>query len=632
VSYEFDGASRHIFATLVVRLTHHQHFTESMFWRDAARYSTEDGGQFIVVLDEVAPSRGRLSVYFEDAPQRDEQITFLRYVHGHLIHKAVPESVVAHRENHCPDCGHRWDETVVENRLRLGKSDIICPNCETRSPLVELLLNDSDPGVEQAKQDVRLIDADAQVARSRQMAVTAIRGKEQFGEYDIFLSYNSHDRDAVLLVAEMLKGVGIRPWLDVWDLIPGKPWQSQLEEAIDKVNSAAVCVGGLEMGPWQDHEVAAFIRKFVKRESPVMPVILPGAGPTPELPAFLESFMWVDLRELRADNPRPLANLVAGILGRRPNEMRHDSLADQVSAILAPQGSAGVPESVEGTLTAPKTLPSIVLPVNRPELSPDELSAVVQQTAQLLGISSRDVRLVRTEEGSVRVVLQLDDMIAVSQLFSMAQKGDPDLIKFFDRCQISIDQFQEANSAVPPQLAERLKEENARQPDELDQKIGKITPNSQLREWSGDAAIATLAIVFTDIVDSTKLCFDLGDTTWDGYRQLHFAQVKQLIAKCYVCFIKNTGDGVLAAFHNADDEVMFAQCLARNTGHAVVRVRVGVHIGQVSIDADDAFGIHVNLAARVMSHLKSDGGMISNQVKTDLDTRRSPLLANLEWE
>lgn len=43
-----------------------------------------------------------------------------------------------------------------------------------------------------------------------------------------------------------------------------------------------------------------------------------------------------------------------------------------------------------------------------------------------------------------------------------------------------------------PQGAWRRKEDKARQPDELDLKIGKIKPVRQLREWSGCEAIATL--------------------------------------------------------------------------------------------------------------------------------------------
>lgn len=623
VSYEFEGASRAIFATLVVRLTHHRHFAERDFWRDAACYATVDGGQFIVVLKELSPSRSRLSVFFDNNPPREEQIAFLRYVKSHLIAKALPNSVIEQQESRCPACSHTWDEAVVQNRLRLGKTDIICPNCEVRSPLLNLLLNDND--FKKSGQDFRMIDVDADAARKRQMAVTAIRGREQLGEYDVFLSYNSADRAVVVMVAEMLKSLGIRPWLDVWDLIPGQPWQTQLEQAIDKVKSAVVCVGASGMGPWQDHEMAAFIRKFVKRRSPVMPVVLPGLIKIPELPTFLDGFMWIDLRELKNDNPRPLANLVAGVLGRRPREMRHDALADQVTAILRPSSKSSSSE-------VPSDFPQIVLPVNRPELSSDELDAVILQTAQLLGISSQSVRLVRTEPGSVRIVLELKDMIAVSELFSMAHKGDPTLVKFFDRCQIRMDDFQSANETVPPALAELRREEQARQPDELDQKVGKILPPEGLKSWSGGATVATFALVFTDIVDSTKLCAGFGDAAWDGYRQLHFAQTQQFIAKSSGCFIKNTGDGVLAAFHNADDAVTFAGNIVHKTGHAVVRVRAGVHIGQVKIDGDDTFGFHVNLTARVMNYLKYDGVIISDSVKIDLENRRSPSLATLVWE
>ncbi len=626
VIYEFEGASRSIFATLVVRLTHHQHFSERDFWKDAACYANAEGRQFIVVLKELSPSRSQLSVFFDNNPSREEQIAFLRYIAAHLHAKAVPGSVVAHRENRCPACSHPWDEAVVRNRLRLGKGDIICPNCEVRSPLLDLLLDDGDPGSEQARQEVSLIDADADAARKRQMAVSIIRSKEELGEYDVFLSYNSRDRTAVVRVGEMLQRVGIRPWLDVWDLVPGQPWQTQLEQAINKVKSAAVFVGATGMGPWQDHEMAAFIRKFVKRKSPVMPVVLPGLLTTvPELPTFLEGFMWVDLRELSDKNPRPLAHLVAGILGRRPVEMRYDSLAEQVAAILRP--AQGI--SCQTELTT--KLPEIILPVNRPGLSQDELDAVVQQTARLLGIPSRCVRLVRTEPGSVRVVLELDDLIAVSELFAMAHKGDPDLIKFFDRCQINIETFQFENQAVQPRLTELRRQEKARQPDELDQRVGNVSPEG-LKEWLGGAKVATLAVVFTDIVDSTKLCYDLGDAAWDGIRQLHFAKVQQLIAKSSGYFNKNTGDGVLVTFHNADDAVTFACDAVNNTGHAVVRLRAGVHIGQVTIDSGDTFGHHVNLAARVTSFLKNDGVIISAPVKSDLDGRRTETLAKLAWK
>ena len=62
-------------------------------------------------------------------------------------------------------------------------------------------------------------------------------------------------------------------------------------------------------------------------------------------------------------------------------------------------------------------------------------------------------------------------------------------------------------------------------------------------------------------------------------RQLHFAHIQQLIATSSGCFIKNTGDGVLAAFPNAEDAVHFATSLFHHTGHALIRVRCDAALG-----------------------------------------------------
>jgi class 3 adenylate cyclase len=117
----------------------------------------------------------------------------------------------------------------------------------------------------------------------------------------------------------------------------------------------------------------------------------------------------------------------------------------------------------------------------------------------------------------------------------------------------------------------------------------------------------TVAVVFTDIVDSTKLCNDLGDAVWDGIRQQHFAQAVRLVHQKQGILIKNTGDGILALFHDATKAVGFALALHHDTGHAVIRIRAGVHVGQVNIDDGDAFGRHMNLTARVMNYAKASG-------------------------
>ena len=88
-------------------------------------------------------------------------------------------------------------------------------------------------------------------------------------------------------IGKRLKGRDIHPWLDEWELPPGRPWQPLLEEQIGQIRSAAVFVGENGIGPWQDMELNAFLRQFVSKSCPVIPVILPECEETPELPIFL---------------------------------------------------------------------------------------------------------------------------------------------------------------------------------------------------------------------------------------------------------------------------------------------------------------------------------------------------------
>ena len=115
-------------------------------------------------------------------------------------------------------------------------------------------------------------------------------------------------------IGEQLKERGILPWLDEWELRPGLPWQRALESQIGQIKSAAVFIGVNDIGPWQEMEQDAFIRQFIKRECPVIPVVLPDCDKTPELPILLEGMQWVDFRK---GDPDPLEQLIWGITGRK---------------------------------------------------------------------------------------------------------------------------------------------------------------------------------------------------------------------------------------------------------------------------------------------------------------------------
>ncbi|AFY70586.1 Sulphatase-modifying factor protein [Thalassoporum mexicanum PCC 7367] len=134
------------------------------------------------------------------------------------------------------------------------------------------------------------------------------------GRFDVFLCHNSADKPEVIEIAELLKAQGLKPWLDEWELRPGFSWQDILEEQINEIDAAAVFIGENGLGPWQEMELRAYLRKFVENRCPVIPVIMETATTKPELPTFLEGNTWVDFRR---EDPHPIGQLYWGITGKK---------------------------------------------------------------------------------------------------------------------------------------------------------------------------------------------------------------------------------------------------------------------------------------------------------------------------
>ncbi|MEG3440421.1 toll/interleukin-1 receptor domain-containing protein, partial [Pannus brasiliensis CCIBt3594] len=134
-------------------------------------------------------------------------------------------------------------------------------------------------------------------------------------QFHVFLCHNSKDKPEVKEIALELRSLGLKPWLDEWELRPGLSWQELLEEQIEYIHSAAVFIGSSGIGPWQNRELRAFLNEFVGRGCPVIPVLLATAPQQPQLPIFLRAMTWVDFR--RAD-PDPMGRLIWGITGEKP--------------------------------------------------------------------------------------------------------------------------------------------------------------------------------------------------------------------------------------------------------------------------------------------------------------------------
>jgi hypothetical protein len=102
--------------------------------------------------------------------------------------------------------------------------------------------------------------------------------------FDVFLRHNNQDKPEIREISQKLASKNIRPWLDEEQIRPGTSWQTALGQQIESIRSTAVFVGENGVGPWQNQEIQALLSQFVKRECPVIPVVLPSANTTPDLP------------------------------------------------------------------------------------------------------------------------------------------------------------------------------------------------------------------------------------------------------------------------------------------------------------------------------------------------------------
>ncbi len=141
--------------------------------------------------------------------------------------------------------------------------------------------------------------------------------------FDVFLSHNSKDKPAVeALAIRLTDEAKLQVWLDKWNLIPGEPWQDEIERALDQAHTCAVFLGPHEFGGWHHEEMRAALDQRIAdrtRKFRVIPVLLPGAvmPDRSKLPAFLSRLTWVDFRQ-GLDNAEAFRRLVAGIRGIAP--------------------------------------------------------------------------------------------------------------------------------------------------------------------------------------------------------------------------------------------------------------------------------------------------------------------------
>lgn len=127
-----------------------------------------------------------------------------------------------------------------------------------------------------------------------------------------------------------------------------------------------------------------------------------------------------------------------------------------------------------------------------------------------------------------------------------------------------------------------------------------------------------VALLISDIEDSTRHGVEFGDALWSDVIKRHFDRVGRIADVHGGAIVKTMGDGVLIAFDTPADASRAAlsiqDSVVEGTDIGEYKVRLGVHAGPAIHSDDDYFGYTVNKTARLTSAASGNEILVSKQV------------------
>ena len=128
----------------------------------------------------------------------------------------------------------------------------------------------------------------------------------------------------------------------------------------------------------------------------------------------------------------------------------------------------------------------------------------------------------------------------------------------------------------------------------------------------------TVTIMFSDIEGSTVLTEQLGDERWLKVLHRHNTVIRRHLAAHRGFEVKSQGDGFMVAFGSASSAIRCATAIQRDfaarrdhSDSQLLRVRIGLHAGEMIREQEDFFGRNVILAARIAARANGNEILVS---------------------
>ena len=108
-------------------------------------------------------------------------------------------------------------------------------------------------------------------------------------------------------------------------------------------------------------------------------------------------------------------------------------------------------------------------------------------------------------------------------------------------------------------------------------------------------------MLFTDIVGSTAIAAEMGNTRWSELVARHHRIVRRSLGRFGGHEVDTAGDGFFATFERPADAIRCAVAATEAVRELGIEIRAGVSFGELETTERKPSGLVVNTAARVMS-------------------------------
>lgn len=148
----------------------------------------------------------------------------------------------------------------------------------------------------------------------------------------------------------------------------------------------------------------------------------------------------------------------------------------------------------------------------------------------------------------------------------------------------------------------------------LSELVESIGGDPELMALAGPMS-GTMTLLFTDIVDSTHISEEMGDVAWSDVIRSHLGKSRKIVEEHGGSVVKTLGDGGMYAFPSGSlalkAAIRIQEVTADPTGEHL-KLRIGVHTGDVVQSDGDYLGMTVNKAARVAAAAESAQILVSS--------------------